>query len=283
MAIFGRSFPITRRYKFNSLIYTPIVADCLHFDGVNDDLTIADASWNDFGSNNFTVEAWINKKAATSGWTNLVGVSKWNTGGSPGTNEWLLSLTTDGSNNLPMFWIEIGSTQYTVAATTSMSLDTWYHIAGVREGTNIKIYINGVLEGTTSCGSGAINNISGRIISLAKIAGFSDWTKKEMDELRIWSVARTAAEILATKNCEIPTSYANLLANYHFNQGIAGGSNPTETSLTDSSGNGYNGTLTNFALTGATSNWIKDSSPASGTICVFSTVTTKKLAMLGVG
>nr|HMT30220.1 hypothetical protein [Bacteroidia bacterium] len=47
-----------------------------------------------------------------------------------------------------------------------------------------------------------------------------------------------------------------LVANYHFNQGVAGGTNTGATSLTDATGNGFTGTLTNFALTGSTSNWV---------------------------
>ena len=43
---------------------------------------------------------------------------------------------------------------------------------------------------------------------------------------------------------------ANQVAYYNFDQGVAGGSNAGITSLTDQSGNGRAGTLTNFTLTG---------------------------------
>lgn len=44
--------------------------------------------------------------------------------------------------------------------------------------------------------------------------------------------------------------------NYNFNQGTAAGTNSTVNSLADISGASYTGTLTNFALSGTTSNWV---------------------------
>ena len=75
-----------------------------------------------------------------------------------------------------------------------------------------------------------------------------------LDEVRIWTKALSQNEIAVNRFREID-SVPNLLASYHFNQGIAGGNNSGVTSLSDLTGN-YNGTLTNFALTGNVSNWI---------------------------
>ena len=50
---------------------------------------------------------------------------------------------------------------------------------------------------------------------------------------------------------------ANLWAYYNFDNGVAGGTNTGLTTLTDNSGNLHTGTLSNFTLTGATSNWIE--------------------------
>ena len=77
----------------------------------------------------------------------------------------------------------------------------------------------------------------------------------QMDEVRIWNVTRTQVEIQANMNSEI-SSATGLVASYNFNQGVANGNNAGVTTATDSSGNGNNGTLTNFALTGTTSNWV---------------------------
>ena len=62
-------------------------------------------------------------------------------------------------------------------------------------------------------------------------------------------------------NCGLdPTGQYGLVALYHFDQGTVGADNSGITTLIDASGNANNGTLNNFALTGATSNW------ATGTV-----------------
>ena len=77
-----------------------------------------------------------------------------------------------------------------------------------------------------------------------------------IDEVRIWNKSLCQGEIVAMMNGEIATTATNLLANYHFNQGTAGSKNSTITNLTDVAGSAYTGTLTNFALSGGTSNWV---------------------------
>ena len=246
------------------------VGAALDFDGVNDRVEVPDAGWNDFGAGNFTVEFWVKKQATSSGWSNVTGVGKWNTGGAPGSNEWLVSLcNTTGNGNNPNFTIEIGSTSYNCVSPDPLTIGTWTHLAGVREGTNIKIYVNGVLKNTVACGAAAINNIAAREIMLGKLDGFGGHTNMEMDELRIWNVARTQAEIAASMNCEMPSSTSNLVANYQFNQGTADANNTGVTTLQDNSGNSRNGTLINFGLTAVSvSNWTTPGGVVTGTSCL---------------
>jgi hypothetical protein len=71
-----------------------------------------------------------------------------------------------------------------------------------------------------------------------------------IDEVRIWNVARTASEILSYKDKQINGAATGLVASYHFNEGSG-------SSLGyDVGASGYTGTLTNFALSGTTSNWV---------------------------
>ncbi|HRY99590.1 MAG TPA: T9SS type A sorting domain-containing protein, partial [Bacteroidales bacterium] len=62
--------------------------------------------------------------------------------------------------------------------------------------------------------------------------------------------------ILSTMNTEICTLPPGLVAYYTFDEGIDGGTNSGLIALPDQSGNGNNGTLSGFALSGATSNWV---------------------------
>ena len=75
----------------------------------------------------------------------------------------------------------------------------------------------------------------------------------------IWNKALTPAEVLTAMNTGWVGNEAGLVAYYKFNQGVANGTNAGVTTLNDLAttvGGANNGTLTNFALTGTTSNWV---------------------------
>ena len=78
-----------------------------------------------------------------------------------------------------------------------------------------------------------------------------------IDQVRVYNTALTQANIQADMVSTTASVPGNLQAYYNFNTGTAGGTNTGLTTLTDNSGNGNNGTLNNFALAGATSNWIE--------------------------
>lgn len=83
------------------------------------------------------------------------------------------------------------------------------------------------------------------------------------DELRVWNVARTQAEIQASKDIELdPTTQTGLVSYYTADQGIPGGTNTGLITLVDQSGTN-NGVLTNFALNGAGSNYTAQNSGLS--------------------
>lgn len=88
---------------------------------------------------------------------------------------------------------------------------------------------------------------------------FSSYYQGRMDEVRIWNVARTGAEILAGMLCEVNDDAPGLAAYYKFNQGVAGDDNTGVTTLLDSHDtcSPADGFLFGFALTpGTTSNWV---------------------------
>ena len=75
-----------------------------------------------------------------------------------------------------------------------------------------------------------------------------------IDEVRIWNVTRTAAQIDAFKDTEL-CSTTGLVSVYDFESGMAGADNTGVTALLDGAGSN-DGTLNGFALMGMTSNWI---------------------------
>lgn len=152
-----------------------------------------------------------------------------------------------------------------ITAANTATINTWQHIAAVYDGTITTLYINGVFSASAATAANytfAAN--SNPIIVGTNGAGGGEPFDGDIDELRIWNTNRTRCEINTFMNCEIPTNATNLIANYHFNQGIAASSNSTITTLIDGTSNAHTGTLTSFALTGPTSNWITPGGVVSG-------------------
>jgi len=175
-------------------------------DGVNDFIEVSDNSSLDFGSGNFTVEYWFRKLTDTSNYSNIWGPNKWNTGASPGTNEWTLSIgngSTANGNNFS-FGIQSGTITYgTGLSTTLLSLNTWYQLIGQRDGASLKVYLNGVLDmnispsGLTT--STVINN-AGRNLRINNSAINEYYTNADNAILRIYNKALSSDEITQNYN-----------------------------------------------------------------------------------
>ena len=159
--------------------------------------------------------------------------------------------------------------------TTVVNDNTWHHCAVTRNNGTIRIYVDGVLDATAVPANANQSNINLNNTNTLQLGGNTPCTPfggnvaftGTMDELRFWNSAKCQSEIQNNINCQIPTSATELLANYHFNQGFGGGNNTSVTTLTDSSGNGNTGTLQNFNLTNATSNWSASQGVPTGTSC----------------
>ncbi len=90
---------------------------------------------------NFSVSVWSKWDSKPSGSVGLVG--NFRTGGG-GTQPGLAIAKHNGTN---VFRFYTGQNDY-VSGTTNFSTNTWYHVVGTYDGSNMKIYVNGVLEGT---------------------------------------------------------------------------------------------------------------------------------------
>ena len=112
----------------------------------------------------------------------------------------------------------------------------WYHVAATWGTAGLQIYVNGVLGGTDPYSGPA------PAYTIASLLGCSSWPGSffngQIDELRIWNVARTQSQIQANMNHGLSLPAANLVAYWRFDE--AGG-----TTAFDSSGLGRDGTLGN--------------------------------------
>jgi hypothetical protein len=230
----------------------PLVeANALNFDGVNDFVTISDNDDLDLLTG-WTLETWV-KHDVTGVQHGLIEKYHW----AAGQGSYVLRIAPSGKAQA---WVIKGTSYNNVTGTNSLATDTWYHIAATFDPNtdSLKIYVNGVLEGTNSLAT--LNPVPSTNDVKLGCRGDDNALKLNgsMDKVRIWGIVRTQAEIQAAMNCELSIE-SGLVASYNFNQGSAGGDNddPLINTLNDASGNGNHGTLNNFALVvGTSSNWV---------------------------
>ena len=129
----------------------PSAVGSVSFDGSGDCLTVADNTDFEFGSGDFTLEAFIRYTGNPgTGSNTYVIASKWDNQSAPNDKGFILRISDDGNgDNLQWFHTTNGSTNQITTGSTVLSPDTWYHVAFVRNGTTGTFYIDGTADSTT--------------------------------------------------------------------------------------------------------------------------------------
>jgi hypothetical protein len=112
------------------------------------------------GSGNFTVELWFNA-TSTPSQKGLIGQGNIST---PSTCSFFLDIST----TTPRFFVLSGSTEYNINSSTNITAGTWNHLAGVRNGNTLYLYLNGVQVGTRSV-TGVTINDSTTVLGIGRI------------------------------------------------------------------------------------------------------------------
>jgi hypothetical protein len=175
------------------------------------------------GTNKATVEAWVYRTATGSLHTII--------GNYEGSYPFLLRIDGD---RITLF---VNSSSMATGATT-LAINTWYHLAGTYDGTNLKVYVNGVLDGTTACSGNFISTTSELKIG-GGLSNNTEYFPGSISDVRLWSVARTAAEISAGYNLALSGNESGLVALYTMGEGAG------STLGNSATGNLYPGTLVN--------------------------------------
>jgi len=215
----------------------------LHFDGA-DDFVEAGAPLPIAANDNFTYEAWVRPSLVDANYRGFLGTHVPN--GGRGPSMWVGpngSLHTDSYS---------GSTRFDMLVDNFFAANTWVHVAWVKNGTTYTLYKNGVQVSTRTAPASVL--LPNANFTIGKL---DNWFAGTLDEVRIWNTARTAQEITDNMSATLNGNETGLRAYYTFNQGIPGGSNTsinTVANLTTTPN--LNGTLTAFAKSGNTSNFI---------------------------
>ena len=154
----------------------------MYFDGSGDYLQLADhANW-DLGTNDFTIECYFHASSFAN--KGLIDMNKFSTNAAG-----VLTLSTSGGGQYIKFQTGSGTD---VRSANTLSTNTWYHVAVVRSGTTITLYLDGV--GTTAETSTSFNHSSSNGIAVGGYYSTGYLFNGYMDEVRISNSARYTAD-----------------------------------------------------------------------------------------
>lgn len=108
----------------------------VYFDGLNDNLSMASSADFNFGSSDWTIEAWLYQTARDAS-----NVCRWYMSGTNGDGNAIhVSINTNGTLDCGR---AIGGGVITGTSTAVMPLNTWNHVVATKEGSNGYLYLNG--------------------------------------------------------------------------------------------------------------------------------------------
>ena len=137
----------------------------------------------------FTLEAWVRDDAVTRGGNGRgYMLSQFQSG-----KDWVSLCFNGPSNQKP--GLRISSNKF-FESSKAVEKGQWFHLAGTREGTTVKVYLNGELVNTSTY-DGALG-VPAANLTFFDLAGSGAGHVGGIREARAWSCARTQAQIQQT-------------------------------------------------------------------------------------
>ena len=209
------------------------VGNALSLNGTSDYVSIPSGINNNFSGNQITVEGWFYPTTQLFNNTALIGEAY------EGDGVIKFVLSSEFESGVQKIKAGFFSDAYGwVQGTSSVNLsyNQWTHIAATYDQANIKIYVNGSLTctyaNTNALPNGSESWFLGKKWDEAEYCFFPG----TMDEVRIWNVARTQAQIQFSMNNRISTTTSGLVGYYKLDESSG-------TTATDATGHGYDGTV----------------------------------------
>ncbi len=165
----------------------------LSLDGINDYLSVPNSSSLDISGTGLTLSAWLNP-VQVSGDSIMLG-KFWNTGMTSPFYQYGIEL--DGGVT-PHFYIGTSSGLRGAGMGAPLPLAQWSHLAITFDGSQVRFYVNGAL--VTSSPLIATITARGNGIRVGADATTQQFYKGMIDDVRVYSLAQTAAEIQADMN-----------------------------------------------------------------------------------
>ena len=199
----------------------------LQFGGVDDYVSVEPtAAFPPTGNSSVTIEMWLQMTKASAGGSILLG---WGSEGYYQVHFTLINAAND-----------FGFTHWGLDNYYDVNLvpGVWRHLAAVHDGAAGRdvVYLDGIAVGTNATPPLAVTRTGIVMGKHPNVGGY--YFEGLMDEVRIWSVARTGEEIRSTMKTALTGSPAGLAARWGFEEGVGN-------TAADSTGNGHAATLFN--------------------------------------
>lgn len=166
------------------------------FNGTSGDIAVTNVTLPS-GNSNFTISAWINLNTLSGG------------------NDMIFQWGNAGAKTTMSLFKESGADKLTLVddltlwkSTTSLTTG-WTYVVGTYDGTNMRLYIDGVLDNTIL--TGYTLNLGGGNGHIGSQLGTINWFPGKIDEVRIYNVALNQESITVLFNgydnpsCIIPS------------------------------------------------------------------------------
>jgi hypothetical protein len=168
--------------------------NALSFDGVNDWVAVADSASLDLSSA-MTMEAWV-QPSVVAGWQTVMLKE--------GAGTMAYELYGNNDVNRPAaYFTTAGGALRAATGTAKLAANTWTHIAATYDGTNMKLYVNGVLVRNV-LRAGAILTTDGPLHIGGNEVWGGEWFSGLIDEVRIYNRALSIEEIQADMTTPVP-------------------------------------------------------------------------------
>ena len=200
----------------------------LYFDGIDDNVTVADSNSLDITSS-FTLSAWVNPASTSTDFRSIL-VKNY---------KYYLYASAAGycGTGNPLAGFDEQTTN-AVCQPAPLPANTWTHLAATHTGSILTLYRNGVAVATSNI-SKTLSPSTGTLQIGA--SQFGENFKGLIDEVRVHNRALNITEVQALFQQDSAVGESGLVAHWKFDEGNG-------TTASDSSGSGNAGTLTNGPL-----------------------------------
>jgi len=210
----------------------------MSFDGVDEYMNCGtDAS---LAVTNISISAWI-KTSGGSGYQSIISADNAN-----GSYRRYQLTVNNISGCISFFYWNSSLSLKSINGTIIVDDGQWHHIMVVNDGTNLKIYVDGVFDSSNANG-GTINTQGTNVItSIGSIYGSYGFFLGTIDEVAVWTSELSASDVTSIYNGGVPTDLTSFSPLSWWRMGDGDTWNGSTWTLTDNGSGGNDATSVNM-------------------------------------